>query len=56
MNLTDVDDKIIRGAQAAGRELDDYTAPFIASFFADLDALHVERAEEYPRATATSPR
>jgi cysteinyl-tRNA synthetase len=51
MNLTDVDDKTIRGAQEQGVALDDYTAPFIASFFADLDALHVERAESYPRAT-----
>ena len=44
MNLTDVDDKTIRGAQEAGVALDDYTAPFIDSFFADLDTLHVERA------------
>jgi len=51
MNLTDVDDKTIRGAQEAGVSLDDFTAPFIESFFADLDTLHVERAELYPRAT-----
>jgi cysteinyl-tRNA synthetase len=51
MNLTDVDDKTIRGAQEQGVALDDYTAPFIASFLADLDTLHVERAEAYPRAT-----
>ena len=51
MNLTDVDDKTIRGAREAGVELDDYTAPYIDSFFRDLDRLHVERAEEYPRAT-----
>ncbi len=51
MNLTDVDDKTIAGAAAQGVELDDYTATFIESFFEDLDTLHVERAEEYPRAT-----
>ena len=51
MNLTDVDDKTIRGANQAGVELDDYTAPYIESFFADLDTLHMERAEGYPRAT-----
>jgi len=51
MNLTDVDDKTIAGAEKAGVSLDDYTAPFVDSFFADLDALHVERAERYPRAT-----
>ncbi|MEO8503666.1 MAG: cysteine--tRNA ligase [Acidobacteriota bacterium] len=51
MNLTDVDDKTIRGAQAAGVGLDEFTAPFIASFFEDLDTLHIQRAEVYPRAT-----
>jgi len=51
MNLTDVDDKTIRGANEAGVELDEFTAPYIDSFFADLDTLHMERAEGYPRAT-----
>ncbi len=51
MNLTDVDDKTIERAAATGVALDDYTATFIESFFADLDTLHVERAEQYPRAT-----
>ncbi len=55
MNLTDVDDKTIEGARQAGVELGAYTAPYIASFFADLDALHIERAEHYPRATAHLP-
>src|SRR5579885_1743390 len=32
MNLTDVDDKTIRGANSKGVPLDDYTAPYIASF------------------------
>jgi cysteinyl-tRNA synthetase len=51
MNLTDVDDKTIQGAQAAGKSLADYTAPFIRSFMADLEAFHIERVERYPRAT-----
>jgi cysteinyl-tRNA synthetase len=51
MNLTDVDDKTIVKAGEAGLSLDEYTRPFIESFFADLDALHIERAEHYPRAT-----
>ena len=55
MNLTDVDDKVIKNAQAAGKELDDYTAPYIDAFFRDLDRLHVERAEVYPRATRHVP-
>jgi len=55
MNLTDVDDKIIAGAREAGLSLDEFTAPFIESFFRDLDTLHVERAEHYPRATGHVP-
>jgi cysteinyl-tRNA synthetase len=51
MNLTDVDDKTIEGARQAGVSLDAYTAPYIESFFADLETLHIERAERYPRAT-----
>jgi cysteinyl-tRNA synthetase len=51
MNLTDVDDKTIRDAAAQGKSLDDFTAPHIASFFADLATLHVEPAAAYPRAT-----
>ncbi len=51
MNLTDVDDKTIAGADREGVSLDEYTAPYVESFFADLDTLHVERAEVYPRAT-----
>lgn len=51
MNVTDVDDKTIQGAHRAGVSLADYTAPFIASFLRDLDTLHIERAEHFPRAT-----
>jgi cysteinyl-tRNA synthetase len=55
MNLTDVDDKTIDGAREKGLALDAYTAPYIESFFADLAALHIERAEHYPRATEHVP-
>jgi cysteinyl-tRNA synthetase len=51
MNITDVDDKIIAAAGEADVGIDEYTAPFVESFFRDLDTLHVERAEHYPRAT-----
>ena len=56
MNLTDVDDKTIANAHAAGLSLDDYTKKFIDAFFEDLDALGIERAEHYPRATAFIPQ
>jgi cysteinyl-tRNA synthetase len=55
MNITDVDDKVIKGAREAGESLDEFTQPFIDAFFRDLDTLHVERAEEYPRATRHIP-
>jgi cysteinyl-tRNA synthetase len=55
MNLTDVDDKTIANARAAGLSLDDYTRRYIDAFFEDLDALGIERAEHYPRATAFIP-
>ncbi|HKY34173.1 MAG TPA: cysteine--tRNA ligase [Candidatus Polarisedimenticolia bacterium] len=51
MNLTDVDDKTIRNAAAAGVALDEYTRAYIDAFFEDLDTLGFERAEIYPRAT-----
>jgi cysteinyl-tRNA synthetase len=51
MNITDVDDKTIRGARAAGLSLDEFTEKYIRAFFQDLDALGMERAEHYPRAT-----
>ncbi len=51
MNLTDVDDKTIRGAREAGVPLRDYTDRYVQAFFDDLDEMRVERAEHYPRAT-----
>ncbi|MBI1951495.1 MAG: cysteine--tRNA ligase [Acidobacteria bacterium] len=55
MNLTDVDDKTIANARSAGLTLEDYTRRYIDAFFEDLDALGIERAEHYPRATAFIP-
>ncbi len=55
MNLTDVDDKTIRGSQAAGIPLRDYTAPYKKAFFEDLKNLNVEPATVYPAATDHIP-
>jgi cysteinyl-tRNA synthetase len=55
MNLTDVDDKTIRGAIAAGVSLQQFTEPYIEAFFADLKALHIKPAAHYPAATAYIP-
>jgi cysteinyl-tRNA synthetase len=51
MNLTDVDDKTIRGAAEAGQSLSDFTARYADLFFRDVDRLGIERVEHYPRAT-----
>jgi cysteinyl-tRNA synthetase len=51
MNLTDVEDKIIRNAVAHHHSLDEETAPWIAAFYEDLDTLGLRHAGVYPRAT-----
>lgn len=56
MNLTDVDDKTIRGALAASLSLDAYTQKFKEAFFEDLKTLLIEPAEVYPEATAYIPQ
>ncbi len=55
MNLTDVDDKTIANSREAGVTLEDYTRKYIDAFFEDVEALGMERAEHYPRATAYIP-
>jgi cysteinyl-tRNA synthetase len=51
MNITDVDDKIIRNAVAQGKSLDDYTAIYTQAFLDDCAALRLERPERLVRAT-----
>jgi cysteinyl-tRNA synthetase len=51
MNITDVDDKIIRNAAAAGIPIGEYTPKYVEAFFEDLEALRVERPEQIARAT-----
>src|SRR5262245_48477944 len=51
MNLTDVEDKIIRGAAEQDLPIDDVTRPMIAAFRSDLDVLGILPADAYPRAT-----
>jgi len=55
MNITDVDDKIIRNAAARGVSIRDYAAPFEAAFLEDLDLLRVRRPELLARATEHIP-
>ncbi|CAN5498048.1 cysteine--tRNA ligase [soil metagenome] len=51
MNLTDVDDKTIRGSRAANLALGEFTAPFKEAFFEDVETLQIERADAFPAAT-----
>src|SRR5271170_7179831 len=51
MNLTDVDDRIIANAAAAGVSIRDYTEKFAQAFFDDCKTLSIEAPEHWIRAT-----
>ena len=51
MNITDIDDKTIKGSLREKISLDDYTRRYKDAFFEDLDSLRIERADVYPEAT-----
>ncbi|MEP7340581.1 MAG: cysteine--tRNA ligase [Acidobacteriota bacterium] len=55
MNITDVDDKIIRKSVEKGQSLRDYTQVYTDYFFEDFDALGAERPEEILHATEHIP-
>jgi len=55
MNLTDVDDKTIKGAIEKRITLDEYTAPYKKAFFEDLQLLGIEPVEAYPQAVDYIP-
>lgn len=55
MNLTDVDDRIIKVCRENNLDLYDFTEKYAKAFFEDLDFLGIERAEFYPRATMHIP-
>src|SRR5499426_3805345 len=51
MNVTDVDDKTIRGAREAKVPLAKFTGQFKKAYFEDASSLRIKRADEYPAAT-----
>jgi cysteinyl-tRNA synthetase len=51
MNLTDVDDKIIKSASERGITIGEVTAPITQVFHADRKFLRIQDAEVYPKAT-----
>src|SRR5271170_7744782 len=55
MNITDVDDKIIRNAAAEGKTLAEYTAKYTEAFLEDCAALRLQRPERMVKATDHIP-
>ena len=51
MNITDVEDRIIKFSREQGKTIDEYTAKYTAAFLEDFDSLGAERPEMTPRAT-----
>ena len=56
MNITDVEDKIIRDANKAGQDIGTYVVPFIEAFHDGLKKLRIRPADQYPRATEYIPQ
>src|SRR3954465_10751819 len=56
MNITDVDDKIIKRAAEQKKTITEVTEPITAIFHSDREFLRIEPAEEYPRATSYIPQ
>ena len=55
MNITDIDDKIIRGAAASGVPFEELTDRYLAAFVEDAGALRMTRPDVLPRATGHIP-
>jgi cysteinyl-tRNA synthetase len=55
MNITDIDDKIIKKSQEAGVDIREYTAPFTAAFFEDSAKLRIEKPDIITPATDYIP-
>ena len=51
MNITDVEDKIIRNAAAEGKTLNQYTEPYTQAFLEDCAKLRLQRPERIVKAT-----
>jgi cysteinyl-tRNA synthetase len=55
-NVTDIDDKIINRATKLGITPAELAQKYTDSYFEDMDALNIERADIYPRATGEIPK
>lgn len=52
MNITDIDDKTIKGSQEKGIPLTQYTMKYKKAFFEDMETLNIKKAHLYPEATS----
>ena len=55
-NFTDVDDKIIERANQLGLPPAELAGKYTDQYFTNMDALNIERADIYPRATEEMPK
>ncbi|TGK25208.1 cysteine--tRNA ligase [Leptospira stimsonii] len=55
MNITDIDDKIIRDSIASKKSIQEFTKPWTEAFFEDLKTVRAETLEHYPKATESIP-
>ncbi|MBA7634712.1 Cysteine--tRNA ligase [subsurface metagenome] len=55
-NITDIDDKLIDRANQLGTTVSELAEKYASSYFEDMDALNVGRADIYPRATEEIPK
>jgi cysteinyl-tRNA synthetase len=55
MNITDIEDRIIKFSREQGKTIDEYTARYIDALWEDFDALGAERPDVTPQATRHIP-
>src|SRR3989338_6894419 len=51
MNITDVEDKIIKNANKESISINEFTRRYEKAFFEDLESLNIDKADVYPKAT-----
>ena len=55
-NFTDIEDRIIEAGQQEGRTIGDLAEHYIQRFLQEMDALGIQRAHHYPKATESIDR
>ncbi len=55
-NFTDIEDRIVERSRQEGRTIFEISEEYIDRFLREMDALNIQRAHDYPRATAVIPK